>query len=328
MTTTTNPEFSFAITGERELTISRVFDAPRELVFLAYSTAEHQQAWVGPRYLKNRDFEVDFRVGGHYRWVQEGPDGAVYTFTGEILELTPLERIVQTFEWDGMPGHIVTDAATFEDLGGRTRLTIHSTFQSAEDLQGMAQSGMEGGVREGYERLDEHLAAMGVPPAGDNAFRLTREFAAPRDLVWKAWTEVERLAQWWGPKGMEVQIHSLDLRPGGICHYSMKVPNATMYGKFHYQRIDPTERLVWLNSFADEHAATVPVPFEQDWPQEMLCIVTLLECDGKTTVCLRGNAYNATPAQQQVYFENHQSMQQGWGGTMEQLEAYLAQAQA
>ena len=92
MTTTPNPEFSFAITGERELTISRVFDAPRELVFLAYSTAEHQQAWVGPRYLKNRDFELDFRVGGRYRWVQEGPDGSLYTFTGEILELTPLER--------------------------------------------------------------------------------------------------------------------------------------------------------------------------------------------------------------------------------------------
>jgi uncharacterized protein YndB with AHSA1/START domain len=140
--------------------LTRVFDAPRELLFEALSSPEHVRHWWGPRGTSLPVCEMDFRVGGKWRNVCLEADGQEYGFRGEYREIDPPARLVQTFEFEGMPGEISVETMTLEDLGSQTRITVVSRFASKEARDGMLQSGMEQGARETYERLAEYLAAL------------------------------------------------------------------------------------------------------------------------------------------------------------------------
>jgi len=174
----------------------------------------------------------------------------------------------------------------------------------------------------------ENNAASGVSPTtAEPELVITRVFNAPRALVWKAWTEAERLAQWWGPKGFTMGVCTLALRPGGVFHYSMRTPDGhEMWGKFVYREIVAPERIVFTNSFADASGATIRAPFSADWPLEVLNTLTLSEHDGRTTLTLRGAPVNATEAERRTFEAGRSSMQQGFAATFDQLAAYLAQA--
>jgi uncharacterized protein YndB with AHSA1/START domain len=156
---------------------------------------------------------------------------------------------------------------------------------------------------------------------------ITRTFDAPRELVFKAWTEPERLAQWWGPKDFVMGVVSIDLRLGGMFHYSMRTPEGLeMWGKFIYREIVPPERLAFVVSFADRDGNTVRAPWDSNWPLEVLSTLTFTEHDGKTTIVMRGIPVNATETELNIFEATHASMQQGWGGTLDQLADYLATA--
>ena len=149
--------------GKQELFITREFDAPRELVFKAYTDKEIYAQWLGPNGLETW-FEVFEPVsGGKYKFVQKDKDGNEFAFHGVTHEVLLNERIIGTFEFDGLPesGHVVLETTRFESLpGNRTRVSSQSVFQSVADRDGMVQSGMEHGVVEGYERLDEILEKL------------------------------------------------------------------------------------------------------------------------------------------------------------------------
>jgi len=149
--------------GKQELFITREFDAPRELVFRAYTDPEIYAQWLGPNGLETR-FEVFEPVsGGKYKFVQKDKDGNEFSFHGVTHEVLLNERIIGTFEFDGLPetGHVVMETTKFEALpGNRCRVSSQSVFQSVADRDSMIQSGMEHGVVEGYERLDDILAKM------------------------------------------------------------------------------------------------------------------------------------------------------------------------
>ena len=156
-------------------------------------------------------------------------------------------------------------------------------------------------------------------------FKISREFNAPRELVWQAWTQPERLAKWWGPKGCELEVVQLQLRPDGIFHYCMKFPSGgEMWGKFVYQEIAPPERLIYLSSFADADANTIRAPFSENFPLETMNTLTLTEESGKTRLTIVSVPVNATAGEQEFFASMHDSMQQGFGGTFEQLTDYLA----
>jgi uncharacterized protein YndB with AHSA1/START domain len=156
-------------------------------------------------------------------------------------------------------------------------------------------------------------------------FVVTRVFDAPRELVWKACTEAERLAQWWGPKGFAINVRMLDLRPGGMFHYSMRAPNGNeIWGKFIYREIVKPERIVFINSFSDETGATTRNPWLPGWPLEVLNTQTFTEQGGKTTLAIRGGPINATPEERKLYESQFENMQKGFAGTFDQLADYLA----
>lgn len=135
----------------------REVDAPVADVYRAHIDPALVVQWMGPRRLSTEILDWDARIGGTWAFTQSGPDGSVYGFRGVFHDLVPNRSIVQTFEYDGFPGHVSLDRIVLEDLGGRTRITGHSVFQSQEDRDGMVASGMDSGVREGYERLEELL---------------------------------------------------------------------------------------------------------------------------------------------------------------------------
>ncbi len=159
-------------------------------------------------------------------------------------------------------------------------------------------------------------------------FVISREFAAPRALVWKCFTEPERMKEWWGPKGVTIVAAKMDLRPGGTYHCGMRMPDgAVMWGKFVYREIDPPRLLVFVNMFSDETGGVARHPLSPTWPLEMLTSVTFDEqADGKTKVTIRWSPINATAEEQATFDAGHDSMRAGWGGTLDQLSAYLASA--
>ena len=145
--------------AEREIRIERIFNAPRDRVWKAMTDPKLVAQWWG-RGNKLVIERMEVERGGHWRFVEHSPEGT-HGFEGRYAEVTPPERVVQTFEWDGMPGHVALETVTLEDLGdGRTRIINTSLFHTTEDRDGMMQSGMEGGLNESYAALDKVLAGM------------------------------------------------------------------------------------------------------------------------------------------------------------------------
>jgi uncharacterized protein YndB with AHSA1/START domain len=155
-----NPSARLTTPSEREIQVERVFDAPREQVFAAFTDPELTVQWWGPRGTTAVVDQMDVTPGGSWRFVLRNDDGSETGFRGTYREVEPPERIVQTFEWEGLPGHVSVETATFEDLGGQTKVTTTSLFHTTEERDGMLESGMERGMNETYARLDELLAGL------------------------------------------------------------------------------------------------------------------------------------------------------------------------
>ena len=156
---------------------------------------------------------------------------------------------------------------------------------------------------------------------------ITRLLDAPRDVVYKAWTDEESLKQWWGPKGFDLGVAEFSLQPGGAFHYYMAANGMKMWGKFVYREISAPERMVFTNSFSNEQGTLTRAPFSATWPLEMLNTLTLAERDGKTLMTLRTVPVNHTAEEEQTFVDGIPSMHMGFAGTFEKLEQYLAQVQ-
>ena len=163
MSEKTNKTVITAEPGRQELFITREFDAPRELVFKAHTDPDLYARWVGPRDLSMTLETFEPISGGQWRFIQKDKDGNEFGFHGVNHDVTAPERLIGTFEFEGLPeaGHVILETTKFEELpGGRTRVRTQSVYQSVQDRDGMIASGMESGVVDGHERLDEILETL------------------------------------------------------------------------------------------------------------------------------------------------------------------------
>ena len=164
-----------------------------------------------------------------------------------------------------------------------------------------------------------------TPAAEDEVFKITRTFAASKALFWDVITKGEHLANWFGPAGMKLIVKSLDFRVGGTFLYGMQMPTGvTMWGKWVFREIDAPNSLAYVVSFCNEAGDPVRHPMAPLWPLEVLAIQTLEEKEGKTIYESRSFPINATPEERAIFKAGHAGMQMGFGGTLAQLDAYLA----
>jgi len=315
----TKPAFTYP-RDEPLIVFERVFNAPPALVWRAHTDPAMMAQWWGPRYLRNEVLEMDVRPGGAWRINQHAPDGTVHPFKGVYSVVRPFEQLDYTFAYADYPAVPIT--MRLEDLGdGRTRMLSVTDMGSMEARQGMLDGGMENGALEGFDRLDTLL--------GQDKLVIVRRFAAPRELVWKAYTEIDRLAQWWGPVGFKWLEGSVDLRPGGRFHFGMAAPDGSeMWAKFTYYDVRAPERLAYTVAFSDRQGTTQPAAFDPDFPDEFMNIISLAEEGGETVLTLEGWAVSEDKAELAAYAAMIPNMQQGFGGTFDQLVAYLAKEQA
>jgi len=150
---------------DREIRFTRVVNAPRDLVFEAHTSCEHMSHWWGPRKYEVSSCDIDFREGGTWRIVHSA-EGEEHGFHGEYREIVRPERITWTFEYEGMPGHVSVDTVTFEEHDGATTISGTSVYDTKEERDGMIQSGMESGMAEGFDRLDEYVDQLQQQRAG------------------------------------------------------------------------------------------------------------------------------------------------------------------
>ncbi len=309
--------------SDREIVISRVLDAPRERVWAALTDPKQLDAWWGPDGFRNITREIALKPGGIWRHTMIGPDGAEYPNVTKYEEIVKPERVVFTNgggRKDG-PGASFRATWSLKDLGGKTELTIRMVFATPAERDFVVKEfgAIEGG-KQTLGRLNEHLTKSGD-------FTISRLLDAPRDVVYRAWTEPDRMKEWFGPKGMKTAACKLDLRPGGFYHYGLETPaGQVMWGKWIFREIVPNERLVFVSSFSDKDMGYTRHPMSPNWPLEMLSTITFEDKGGKTLLTIAWAAINATEAERKLFESSFESMKGGWGGTLEQLEAYLREA--
>lgn len=159
----------------------------------------------------------------------------------------------------------------------------------------------------------------------ERSFVISRALDAPREAVWKAWTEPERFRRWFGPKGSTVSEAKMDLRVGGTAQSCIRTPDGReMWGKFIYREIAPLERLVYVQHFSDREGGITRHPLVSTWPLQMLTTVTLAEQSGKTTLTVQWTPVNPTDEERKTFDSAHEGMKHGWGGSFDQFAEYLA----
>jgi len=277
-----------------EFLISRVLDAPRALVFEVWTDPKHMARWWGPKGFTNPVCEMDLRIGGVHRVVMRSPEGVEYPIKGQYREIVAPERLVMTLDcsehpdaWHDMvkpnrgkgernPAGVMLQTVTFEDLAGKTKLTIRTRFESAAIRDAMLKMGMTEGWSQSLDRLQAHVANT-----ADREIVITRVLEAPRELVFKVWTDPKHVAQWWGPNGFTNTIREMDVKPGGVWRFIMHGPDGVDYpNKIVYSEVVKPERLVFVHGGdgdGDDVPFHVTVSFTDEGGKTRLTMRSLFE---------------------------------------------------
>jgi len=298
--------------SDREVVLTRVFDAPRHLVFDALTKPEHVMRWFGPPSCPIVSCEIDFRVGGGWRYILRGPDVKAMGMRGVYREITRPERLISTESFDDYPGESL-NTVTLAEENGKTTLTTRVLYDSKETRDAVIRSGMERGASETYDRLAEHLDQMAVAVSQEHELVITRVFDAPRELVFECWTEPEHLRHWQGaPRGFTVTSSESDIRPGGFFRICMRSPEgADHWLEGGYREIMKPERLVFTHIWLDANRKP---------GRETLVTITLAERGGKTELTLRQSGFASVEAR-----DGHKH---GWSSALDVLADYLPKALA
>lgn len=308
--------------SEREIILTRLLQAPRSLVFEAWTQPEHLNRWFGPRGFTNTFHEVAVQPGGTWRFTMHGPDGTDYPNIVVFDEVVAPSKLVyrQGGTSPDEPGSFVT-TVTFEEQGKATLLTLRMLFRSREDRDYVIEhyGAVEGG-RQTLDRLEETLAYM---KAGE-VFRSSRTVKAPVERVWEVWTDSDHLAKWWGPRGFKVFSAKMDLKPGGAFHYGLKSPEGMeIWGKFIYRHLHKPNEIIYLSGFSDAEGGLCHHPMVPTFPLLTFNTMTLSPCPEGTLLELVSVPWQATAEQIATFESIIPSMQEGYRGTFEQMQDYL-----
>ncbi len=268
----------------REMMITRVLNAPRDLVWDVWTKPEHIKNWWGPNGFTNTIEIMDVKPEGVWKFVMHGPDGADFNNKSIYKEVVKPERIV--FEHESAPKFRTT--VTFEAQGDKTLLTWRMLFENEAQLEQVVKTfKADVGLRQNIEKLEVYLASDKKP---DKEICITRIFDAPREMVFKAWIEPEQLVRWYAPVGATIKYPKLEPMAGGKFHSCI---SSDVYGDCWcigtYLEVSFPHRIIFTIARADEHGNLLTpeeAGMNEGWPIETIVKVTLVEKNGKTELTL------------------------------------------
>lgn len=302
------------------ISLTRVYDAPLQAVWDAWTIPEEVAQWWGPRGFSLTTHSRDLRTGGHWHYTMHGPDGTDYENTTQYLEVVPRQRMVYDHggHKDRPPLFRVT--ALFTERDGRTQLDMSMAFATPEIATEMRGFIKKAGGEATWDRLAEYL---GKTHAGAEQFFISRTFDAPIQRIYEMWTDPEHLAQWLPPAGATMQFLRTKPRIGGTSFYAMTAANGmVMHGRVTYLALEKPGRIVYTQQFCDDKEQVIRPPFFSNWPQTMLTTVELVSEDAdRTRVTVRWEPRDATPADIAEFIKQRGSMTVGWTGSFDKLEA-------
>ncbi len=295
--------------ASREISITRIVDAPVDLTFKAWTEAEHLARWWGPEGFTVASAESDPRPGGAFAIVMRGPDGVDYPMSGVYRELDPPRRLVADSSVIAEDGRRLLEAVTtvtFVDHDGKTELTVAERAVALEPEAAQMLGGMEVGMAQSLRRLDDLLTG-----AVERQIVLLRMLEFPRERVFEMWTSEEHLAHWWGPNGFTITTDEFDMRPGGTWRFTMHGPDGVDYSNvIVYGEIEPPALLSY------EHAGQ---PDDDD--PRFHVTVTFDDFAGMTILTSR--MVFATADARDLVVEKYGAIE-GGSQTFDRLGAYLA----
>jgi len=291
-------------TSDRELVISRVINAPRELVWEVWTNPEHIKHWWGPNGFTNTIFQMDVKPGGVWDFIMHGPDGTDFKNKSIYKEVVKPEKLV----YDHVSGPKFRSTVTFTEQGQRTLVSIQMLFETAEERNNTVKTfKADEGLRQNIDKLEAYLQKL----SPERELTITRIMNAPREMVFNAWINPDQLKKWWGPKGFANPVCKIDPTPGGAIYIDMKGPDGTVYpmdGEFH--EIVKPERIVLTTAALDKDGKRL---------FEVVNTVTFAEENGKTKLTLHAAVFNVRD-EGRPYLDG---MNEGWSQTIDRLDEYV-----
>ena len=304
------------------ISLSRLYDAPLQAVWDAWTQPDEVAQWWGPRGFTITTHSRDLRTGGHWHYTMHGPDGTDYENTTAYLDVVPMQRLVYDHggHQDRPPLFRVT--ALFTERDGRTRLDMDMAFASPEVALQMSGFIRQAGGESTWDRLAEYL---GKRHAGRELFVIARSFAADIETLYAMWTDPEHLAQWLPPTGASMRFLRAEPRPGGISFYAMTFTGGEpMYGRVRYLEMHRPARVVYVQQFCDAEERVIRPAFFPHWPLAMRTTVELVAEEAQMTrVTVRWEPMDATAEDMAEFVQQRTGMTGGWTGSFEKLEALL-----
>lgn len=307
---------------ENVIALTRVYDAPLQAVWDAWTQPDEVAQWWGPRGFTLTTHSHDLRTGGHWHYTMHGPDGTDYENTTAYLDVQPMQRMVYDHggHTDRPPLFRVT--AMFTERDGRTQLDMHMAFPTPEVAVQMSGFIRQAGGESTWDRLAEYL---GKQHAARELFVISRSFQADIDTLYTMWTEPEHLAQWLPPTGATMRFLRAEPQVGGVSFYEMRFgEGAAMFGRIRYVELLRPSRLVYVQEFCDAQEHRIRPSFFRHWPPAMVSTVELVAEDAAMTrVTVRWEPMDATAEDLAEFVGQRAGMTGGWTGSFEKLEALL-----
>jgi uncharacterized protein YndB with AHSA1/START domain len=310
-----------------ELNIIRLYDAPVEAVWDAWTDPEQVAKWWGPRGFTITTHSKDLRPGGSWVYTMHGPDGVDWPNSTRYFEVEEHKKLVYDHGGSEDRPPLFRVTVLFSEVEGRTKMDMTMSVDTPEALEHIRQVIKHASGNSTWDRLAEYLEKQS---SGKEKFVINRTFDAPLELMFEMWTKPEHFSKWLAPTGFNMRFIKSDIRPDGRTFFVLSGPaDAKMYGKAHYLSIEKPNRLVYTQQFSDENENISRHPMSPTWPETMLTVVELTaEGPDRTRVTVTWEPHGATTAEELATFiEARSGMTQGWTGSFDKLEEYLGTQQ-
>jgi uncharacterized protein YndB with AHSA1/START domain len=308
----------------KDIKIMRVYDAPVEAVWDAWTDPEQVAQWWGPRGFTLTTHSKDLRPGGHWTYTMHGPDGADYPNSTLYHEVEKYKKLVYDHGANDDRPALFRVTALFAETGGKTTLDMTMTLPTPEAADETRKFIKAAGGNSTWDRLAEYLEKEST---GKEKFVIARTFDAPLETMFEMWTDPKHFSKWLPPTGFEMEFIRSDIRPGGSTFYFMSNNQGMkMYGRAEYLKIEKPGCLVYTQQFCDEKENISRHPMAPTWPATMLTTVTLTaEGPDQPRVSITWEPHGPTTREELETFINAKAgMTQGWTGSFDKLEEYLA----